>query len=911
MAGQSITFDFLTTGAEKTADGFRKVGDNTVLAAKGAKVLADTIEGLGRKEDRTAAESKVLAAALRQTGDAEDRVAARAVLADAAIRRVGDAMKDVSKKPLIPQVQTAGALKSLAGIKLKAEELRAKFPQFTVQINDKAAKAELAVFAAEAKVTLDKIDRDISAAGSKRASLLSRILPGGGGGAAGAGAAEGGSGLTRSALPLIGALPPQAQVAAIGAAIAALPFIAQTAAGGITFALGGALAGLAIAGASKTKSVQDSFARLKTSASASLGQIGVSFVPVMNSILGTARNVLGQLTPIFAGAAKTIAAPFQAFGNALVKAFGQPAVKQSIRDVASAFGAILKAVTPTLGADIGYIATGISKIAGSIKENPQAFASFISFLFKAAGAALTAIAWLTRVASYIETHFGPAMHRVAVIFDGVRHQIAHIWDMIFQNSVGMMIRLGHNVATQFNSIRHGIAVNFDGIRHNVAASWNLVFSNTAGSLIRIGHNVATQFNSMRHSTAAIFAGVRHDIAAAWDAIWSNTVGRAIRGVSAFGTAVGRIKDAMLGPIRWVVNNVINRLISAFDWVSKQGRRPAYRPRSSSPRAAGYPGSAVATSCRRGSRGAARRCWNPAKPSSTRTRRARSWDARRVGSSRVRERREGRPGTPRRRRRHDQPAVRPDPRRRRRHPRPRLGPRQDRRPREDPGGRHYREQPPRPPTRSGTCSAADVGGATGDLAGMLAAMPGKLLTAAVKKLLSFGGSGNAIVADAMKWIGKIPYMWGGTAVPGGADCCGFVQAIYGRHGISAPRTSEAQGAWVKRCGAVPGGLAFYNSPAGGPPPGHVAIVKDGSMVISQGGGMGPRLMPLTGAMPLMFTGIPPGGFGKAGGLGSYQVGAGVGQWRGVTQQALGMAGADVAQLTDPVLYQMRTESGGNA
>jgi hypothetical protein len=35
-----------------------------------------------------------------------------------------------------------------------------------------------------------------------------------------------------------------------------------------------------------------------------------------------------------------------------------------------------------------------------------------------------------------------------------------------------------------------------------------------------------------------------------------------------------------------------------------------------------------------------------------------------------------------------------------------------------------------------------------------------------------------------------------------------------------------------------------------------------------------------------------------------------QWRGVVQQALGLAGANVAQLTDAVLYQMQTESGGN-
>jgi hypothetical protein len=111
VAGQSITFDFLTTGVDRTSGGFRKVADNTVLAARGAKVLSDVIGKLGDKENRTAAESVLLAKALRQTGDAEDRVAARAVLADAAIRRLDDSMQDADK-------HAGGLGKTLSGLKL-------------------------------------------------------------------------------------------------------------------------------------------------------------------------------------------------------------------------------------------------------------------------------------------------------------------------------------------------------------------------------------------------------------------------------------------------------------------------------------------------------------------------------------------------------------------------------------------------------------------------------------------------------------------------------------------------------------------------------------------------------------------------------------------------------------------------
>ena len=151
---------------------------------------------------------------------------------------------------------------------------------------------------------------------------------------------------------------------------------------------------------------------------------------------------------------------------------------------------------------------------------------------------------------------------------------------------------------------------------------------------------------------------------------------------------------------------------------------------------------------------------------------------------------------------------------------------------------------------------------------------KLVIAAIKNGLF--GSGAAIVSYARSFLGRIPYVWGGTAVPGGADCSGFVQSVYRRFGINAPRTSEAQYSWARKTGPVPGGLAFYISPAGGPPPGHVAIVADSGHVISQGGGMGPQWENLH-FMPLMGTGVPPGG------LPGFMGSGGNGPIRGTNQQ----------------------------
>ena len=205
------------------------------------------------------------------------------------------------------------------------------------------------------------------------------------------------------------------------------------------------------------------------------------------------------------------------------------------------------------------------------------------------------------------------------------------------------------------------------------------------------------------------------------------------------------------------------------------------------------------------------------------------------------------------------------------------------------------------------------GAIAEMGKLLVDVPKTLIKSVVDWIVAHitAGSGTDIVKDAESWIGKVPYVWGGTAVPGGADCSGFVQTIYGRHGITAPRTSEAQGAWVKRGGPVPGGLAFYHSAAGGADPGHVAIVADASNVVSQGGGVGPQMMGLHG-MPLLWTGAPPGGFPAAasyGGASGGGGGAGVQQWKNLILQALAMDGLS-ASLLGKVETQMQTESGGN-
>lgn len=52
------------------------------------------------------------------------------------------------------------------------------------------------------------------------------------------------------------------------------------------------------------------------------------------------------------------------------------------------------------------------------------------------------------------------------------------------------------------------------------------------------------------------------------------------------------------------------------------------------------------------------------------------------------------------------------------------------------------------------------------------------------------SGASVVKYAKKFLG-LPYVWGGTSLESGADCSGFVQAVYAHFGVTIDRTTYDQ------------------------------------------------------------------------------------------------------------------------
>jgi hypothetical protein len=165
-----------------------------------------------------------------------------------------------------------------------------------------------------------------------------------------------------------------------------------------------------------------------------------------------------------------------------------------------------------------------------------------------------------------------------------------------------------------------------------------------------------------------------------------------------------------------------------------------------------------------------------------------------------------------------------------------------------------------------------------------------------------GGGVAIANFARQFATgqQHPYVWGGTT-PRGWDCSGFTGYVYRHFGYNPPRTSEAQYGWVQRTRDQPGAMVFFDSSAGGPPPGHVGISMGGGMMANARGVAYGTVMSRIG--PNMGFGIPPGGFRGGGSFG--------GTVRENQLSQLWMGAGGPAQVAHMAAAIAMAESGGRS
>lgn len=103
----------------------------------------------------------------------------------------------------------------------------------------------------------------------------------------------------------------------------------------------------------------------------------------------------------------------------------------------------------------------------------------------------------------------------------------------------------------------------------------------------------------------------------------------------------------------------------------------------------------------------------------------------------------------------------------------------------------------------------------------------------------GASAARVLATGDRYLGK-RYVYGGAKPAVGFDCSGFVQYVFGHHGVTLPRTSRQQAAagraLPKAATALqPGDLMYFSSKGRGVD--HVAIYAGDNRIIHSSAGAG--------------------------------------------------------------------------
>jgi cell wall-associated NlpC family hydrolase len=86
-----------------------------------------------------------------------------------------------------------------------------------------------------------------------------------------------------------------------------------------------------------------------------------------------------------------------------------------------------------------------------------------------------------------------------------------------------------------------------------------------------------------------------------------------------------------------------------------------------------------------------------------------------------------------------------------------------------------------------------------------------------------------------FIGKVPYVYGGSSPSSGFDCSGLAQYVYGHYGKSIPRTAQEQFEHFRsesRSKAWGGDLVFFHENSSPDSPVyHVAIYEGSNHIVS--------------------------------------------------------------------------------
>lgn len=172
-------------------------------------------------------------------------------------------------------------------------------------------------------------------------------------------------------------------------------------------------------------------------------------------------------------------------------------------------------------------------------------------------------------------------HTIEQYTDDLRNDLASIWDTIWNNTIGRVIRGYDDTVSWFDNFRHSTANVVDGLKSDLVNIWNSIWNNTIGRIIRGYDDSISWFDNFRHSTANVFDGLKNDFIGIWDSIWNDTIGNVIRGIGViegwFRTipsrvihAVGDVSHLLVSAGSDMINGLWNGmwsvLVDAGNWV---------------------------------------------------------------------------------------------------------------------------------------------------------------------------------------------------------------------------------------------------------------------------------------------------------------------------------------------------------
>ena len=192
--------------------------------------------------------------------------------------------------------------------------------------------------------------------------------------------------------PILG---PAIAAALTAAVVTVLPAVGAVAAGGLVAGFGAGLAGLGLVFAARSEAVQAKWKKTMAQLGADMTLIAKPFENTLIRIADIFERTVDRFNPYLAKAFGKMAGPIEDFADDAGHAL--EGLIPAIDPVTDAFNAVLDSLGPAMQSAIGEVSDGLSELARSVEENPEALADFVRGLGEVTRTAFQLITTLNNI----------------------------------------------------------------------------------------------------------------------------------------------------------------------------------------------------------------------------------------------------------------------------------------------------------------------------------------------------------------------------------------------------------------------------------------------------------------------------------------------------------------------------------